>query len=65
MFIHQPEVPSPLLVGFPFPAYAMRLREVQTSGRGDSQEQSQASIGLAKYEVLFLFNHMNILQRGA
>ena len=29
MFIHQPEVPSPLLVGFPFPAYATRLREVQ------------------------------------
>jgi hypothetical protein len=31
MFIHQPEVPSPLLVGFPFPAYATRLREVQTN----------------------------------
>ncbi|PZU90919.1 MAG: ATPase [Pseudanabaena sp.] len=29
MFIHQPEVPSPLLVGFPFPAYATRLGEVQ------------------------------------
>jgi hypothetical protein len=31
MFIHQPEVPSPLLVGFPFPAYATRLREVKIS----------------------------------
>ena len=29
MFIHQPEVPSPLLVGFPFPAYATRRSEVQ------------------------------------
>jgi DNA helicase HerA-like ATPase len=31
MFIHQPEVPSPLLVGFPFPAYATRSSEVQTN----------------------------------
>lgn len=28
MFIHQPEVPSPLLVNFPFPAYATRQIEV-------------------------------------
>jgi hypothetical protein len=31
MFIHQPEVTSSLLVGFLFPAYETRLREVQTS----------------------------------
>jgi hypothetical protein len=27
MFIHQPEVPTPLLVNFPFPAYATRKTE--------------------------------------
>lgn len=29
MFIHQPEVPFPLLVNFPFPAYATRQIEMQ------------------------------------
>ncbi|MFQ4138996.1 ATP-binding protein [Nodosilinea sp. PGN35] len=28
MFIHQPEVPTPLLINFPFPAYATRSKEV-------------------------------------
>jgi uncharacterized protein len=28
MFVHQPEVPSPLLVNFPFPPYATRESEV-------------------------------------
>ncbi|WP_036480158.1 ATP-binding protein [Myxosarcina sp. GI1] len=31
MFIHQPEVPAPLLVNFPFPAYATRQSEVSLS----------------------------------
>ncbi|MBD2490297.1 ATP-binding protein [Aulosira sp. FACHB-615] len=28
MFVHQPEVPAPILVNFPFPAYATRKEEV-------------------------------------
>jgi hypothetical protein len=28
MFVTQPEVPAPILVNFPFPAYATRLGEV-------------------------------------
>lgn len=31
MFVQQPEVPAPLLVTFPFPAYATRLDEVEDS----------------------------------
>lgn len=31
MFVHQPEVPSPLLINFPFPAYATRQIEVAIS----------------------------------
>ncbi len=31
MFIHQPEVPAPILVNFPFPAYATRKEEVFVS----------------------------------
>jgi hypothetical protein len=27
MFVHQPEVPAPLLINFPFPAYATRESE--------------------------------------
>ncbi len=28
MFVHQPEVPAPILINFPFPAYATRKEEV-------------------------------------
>ncbi|BAZ08327.1 hypothetical protein NIES4071_01320 [Calothrix sp. NIES-4071] len=28
MFVHQPEVPAPILVNFPFPPYATRESEV-------------------------------------
>lgn len=31
MFVHQPEVPAPLLINFPFPAYATRQSEVLIS----------------------------------
>jgi DNA helicase HerA-like ATPase len=31
MFLHQPEIPVPLLVQFPFPAWATRKDEVDTS----------------------------------
>lgn len=31
MFVHQPEVPAPLLINFPFPAYATRQSEVLVS----------------------------------
>lgn len=32
LFVSQPQVPAPLLVGFPFPAYATRKDEVQVDG---------------------------------
>ncbi len=32
MFLHQPEIPVPLLVQFPFPAWATRKEEVDKSG---------------------------------
>ena len=35
MFVHQPEVPSPLLINFPFPAYATRRIEVATEDDED------------------------------
>jgi hypothetical protein len=31
MFVHQPEVPAPILINFPFPAYATRKEEVFVS----------------------------------
>jgi hypothetical protein len=36
MFLHQPEIPVPLLVQFPFPAWATRKDEVDHSGAGGS-----------------------------
>jgi uncharacterized protein len=40
MFIHQPEVPAPILVTFPFPAYATRQAEVALSEKEISQIES-------------------------
>jgi DNA helicase HerA-like ATPase len=37
MFIHQPEVPAPLLINFPFPAYATRQIEAKLSEREIAQ----------------------------
>jgi len=35
VIIHQPEIPTPLLVQFPFPSWATRVSEVEKSGGGD------------------------------
>ncbi|GAB1541216.1 ATP-binding protein [Scytonema sp. NUACC21] len=35
MFVHQPEVPSPILINFPFPPYATRESEVANSEDDD------------------------------
>ena len=35
LIVHQPEIPTPLLVQFPFPAWATRISEVQKASSGD------------------------------
>ena len=41
MFIHQPEVPAPILVKFPFPAYATRKEEVFLSAEETTRIKSK------------------------
>lgn len=38
MFIHQPEVPSPILVNFPFPPYATRASEIEIDETDDDDD---------------------------
>jgi hypothetical protein len=38
VIVHQPEIPTPLLVQFPFPAWATRVSEVIRQGSGDPFE---------------------------
>ncbi len=38
MFVHQPEVPSPILINFPFPPYATRESEVAIGDEDDDIE---------------------------
>ena len=38
MFLQQPDVPVPLLVQFPFPAWATRADEVAPSSRENADE---------------------------
>ncbi|HYL98609.1 MAG TPA: ATP-binding protein [Blastocatellia bacterium] len=38
MIVHQPEIPTPLLVQFPFPSWATRVSEVATEPKGDPFE---------------------------
>lgn len=45
MFIQQPEVPAPILVSFPFPAYATRLAEVQL----DDQEIARTKAAFDRF----------------
>ncbi|MDY6991317.1 MAG: ATP-binding protein [Pseudomonadota bacterium] len=45
MFVHQPEVPAPLLVTFPFPAYATRQLEVQA----DATEINQIEADIERF----------------
>jgi DNA helicase HerA-like ATPase len=38
VIVHQPEIPTPLLVQFPFPAWATRVSEVLKQDTGDPFE---------------------------
>jgi uncharacterized protein len=42
MFIHQPEVPAPLLINFPFPAYA--TRKIEASHTQEKIDQLEADL---------------------
>jgi hypothetical protein len=44
MVVHQPEIPSPLLVQFPFPAWATRSSEVDRSESRQVAEEQLADL---------------------
>ncbi|NEO86858.1 MAG: ATP-binding protein [Spirulina sp. SIO3F2] len=41
LFVSQPQVPAPLLVGFPFPAYATRQVEVQVDAEQKAKQKTK------------------------
>lgn len=46
MFVHQPEIPCPLMVRFPFPAWATRRQEVDRSASLLQEEAELRKLGL-------------------